>query len=362
MQTRSRRASGTAFALGLLLALATGCGNGQQPIDLDPADEDHFAHAVSHIVIGAEPKRTPAQARKLAYDVYAQLRDGRSFAELAETYSEHESKRAGGFIGFVPTQAPTRFSGAVQALEVGSYSRPVQSPLGYQIILRHSFEEGRDLEQKHMYAVYGFLLPWKGMPGGRLEKEAARREAEKVVAQLRRGETNLLVERERLVGRQPNQRADAFLFLTAYRSNLKDVLDAIRPLKYGEYANPVELPNGFAVVQRRAVLRSIVKHILVSDILAPDRPLEVKRSRDQAVAMAKAAMTELGGSTEKWDEIVKKYTDDDTDERPSGMIGIVQNGDLPPSLEGAVLDTEPGTINPRLVISPRGLHIVWRVK
>ncbi|MDJ0975995.1 MAG: peptidylprolyl isomerase [Planctomycetota bacterium] len=362
MQTRSLRASAPHLLLALLLALGTGCGNGAQPLDLDAAEEDHFSHAVSHIVLTAEPKRTPAQARKLAYDVYAQLKEGRSFAELAETYSEHESKTDGGFIGFVPTQAPTRFSGAVQALEVGTYSRPVQSQLGYQIILRHSFEEGRKLEQKHMYAVYGFLVPWKGFPGGRLEKEEARREVTKVVDQLRRGETNLFVERERLLGRVPNQRADTFLFLTAYRSNLKDVLDAIRKLREGEYADPVELPNGFAVVQRRPVLRAIVKHILVSDILAPERPLDVKRSREQAVAMAKAAMAELGGSTKRWAEVVKKYTDDDTGERPGGMLGIVQNGDLPPSLEAAVLDTKPGTINSRIVASPRGLHILWRVQ
>lgn len=362
MQIRSRRTRRVRLLSWLLLAALAGCGESQEPVELEAAEEDQFAHAVSHILIRADAKRSPAQARKLVYDVYAQLLEGRSFEELAESYSEHESRTEGGFIGFVPTVAPTRFSGAVQALSVGMTSRPVQTRLGYQIIRRHSFEEGRELERKHMYAVYGFLVPWRGLEGGRMEKDDVRRELEQVVAQLRRGETNLLAERVRLVPPAPNQRDDAFLFLTAYRSTLKDVLDAVKTLKVGEYAGPIELPKGYAVVQRRPILRAIVKHILVSDILAPDRPLKVKRSREEASRLVKAAMAELGGSTERWDDVVKKYTDDDTAERPGGMLGIIQNGDLPPGLEAAVLDTEPGTINSRIVASPRGLHIIWRVK
>jgi parvulin-like peptidyl-prolyl isomerase len=34
---------------------------------------------------------------------------------------------------------------------------------------------------------------------------------------------------------------------------------------------------------------------------------------------------------------------------------------MPPAVEDALLATKPGTIHPKVVRSPRGFHVLWRL-
>lgn len=362
MRIKSRRAS--ALLVGALLGCLalSGCGDGSSDSrpGFDPLLEDHDQHAVSHILIRVDKDRTPPAARELAFEVYAQLRGGTAFADLAAQYSDHHSRRDGGFIGFVQTYPKTRFAAVVAAFEPGMVSRPIVTDLGYQIIKRHSYAEGKRLEADKWYAVNGFLIPWKGEKGGVLEKPAALAAAQAALARLRSGKSTLVVERERNAPGTEDPERSAFLFMTPIQKQYEDVLSAIMPLRPGQYSDIVELAKGYAVLQRGTLLRAIVRHILISDTQAPDRPKHVKRAPNASRELVGQALKALEGSPARWLEVLKKYTDDDVRERPGGLLGVVKNGDLPVPLEQAIVDTPVGQVNPRAIRSARGWHILYR--
>lgn len=347
----------------MLTGLIGGCGDEPTShISYHAAYEDQFAHAVSHILIRVTPKRDAAQARKVIYDVYAEMAEGKTFEQLAQTYSEHDSRTMDGFIGFVPTKASTRFSGAVQALQVGQISRPVETKLGYQIIKRHSFEEGRDLEAKFFYAVYGFVVPWKTDKGGTLDKPAAHAACVQALKRLRGGVSTLVEERARLTTVTRGDHADAFIRVATTDSSYAAVVIPLSKVKPGAYADVVELQAGFAVVQRRRLLRGLAKHILISHLRAPARPIQVTRTPEEANLRALAALQMLLDDPSAWDDVLKQFTDDDTHERPGGLLGVVTNGDIGWPLEEALLETKPGSLHPKLVQSNRGFEIIFRIQ
>jgi peptidyl-prolyl cis-trans isomerase C len=78
-----------------------------------------------------------------AIGVIDQLNTGRDFAELAQEFSTGPTGPNGGDLGwFGPDRMVAPFSNAVQALEVGSYSKePVQTQFGWHVIL---LEDTRD--------------------------------------------------------------------------------------------------------------------------------------------------------------------------------------------------------------------------
>jgi len=107
--------------------------------------------SASHILImhtGSERvkpgvTRTKAEALALAEDLYAKLQKGADFAELARKSSDCPSGvEAGGDLGIFPAGRMTpKFSEAVQALEIGEISKPVETPFGYHVIKRQKVEE-----------------------------------------------------------------------------------------------------------------------------------------------------------------------------------------------------------------------------
>lgn len=96
-------------------------------------------------------KHTNTEARQMAEDVIAQLKQGKDFAELAREKSEDTAtKNEGGLYIFSEGEAVKEFSDAASALIPGEYSQtPVQTIYGYHVIKmekkiaagQHSFAE-----------------------------------------------------------------------------------------------------------------------------------------------------------------------------------------------------------------------------
>ena len=78
--------------------------------------------------------------------------------------------------------------------------------------------------------------------------------------------------------------------------------------------------------------------------------------------MAEQCLKQVAPDKSNWNALVQRYTDDDTKERPSGTIGLVGNGDLPVQLERAIVETPIGGVNPEVIESPFGFHVLWRVR
>ena len=81
----------------------------------------------SHILLETEEE---------ALDVIAALNDGADFAELAAERSTGPSGPSGGELGwFGPGQMVPEFDAAVQALEVGTVSEPVETQFGWHVLV-----------------------------------------------------------------------------------------------------------------------------------------------------------------------------------------------------------------------------------
>ena len=95
----------------------------------------------AHILIRVSTKATQAEQNKAKQridSVYRALKDGADFAELAKKVSDDKSTGAAGgqlpyWIG--PNQAFEEFENAAYALQTGEMSQPVQSPVGWHVIL-----------------------------------------------------------------------------------------------------------------------------------------------------------------------------------------------------------------------------------
>ncbi|MBR4840365.1 MAG: peptidylprolyl isomerase [Paludibacteraceae bacterium] len=93
---------------------------------------------VSHILIKTKDQDTVAAYKKIN-DIYAQLKKGGDFAELAKKYSECPSAAQGGRLNYIkPFTTVYPFESMAYNTPVGSYSRPFRSEFGYHILLVNS--------------------------------------------------------------------------------------------------------------------------------------------------------------------------------------------------------------------------------
>lgn len=99
-------------------------------------------------------KHTDAEAKKMAEDAIAQLKQGKDFAELATEKSEDSgTKNDGGTLTFSKTDVVKEFYDAANALKPGEYTqKPVKTKYGYHVIKlekrtpasQESFEQVKD--------------------------------------------------------------------------------------------------------------------------------------------------------------------------------------------------------------------------
>jgi parvulin-like peptidyl-prolyl isomerase len=90
---------------------------------------------ISQILSALGPGSEMLQVREKAQRLYAVLRKGESFEELAAQYSEGPEARRGGSLGFVRLgDMLPQIQNAIQGLSPGQVSEPIASPLGMHII------------------------------------------------------------------------------------------------------------------------------------------------------------------------------------------------------------------------------------
>jgi parvulin-like peptidyl-prolyl isomerase len=90
----------------------------------------------AHILVAKEDK-------DLADELYQRVLDGEDFAALAEEYSIDEASAAdGGDLGFPTYPFVAEFQAALDQLDVGDVSAPVESPFGWHVITVLEVREG----------------------------------------------------------------------------------------------------------------------------------------------------------------------------------------------------------------------------
>lgn len=90
---------------------------------------------VRHILIKTSDLVPDADARARILDIKKQIEKGASFAEMARMYSEDGSASQGGDLGWVsPGDLVPEFEKAMNGLQVGEMSAPVQTTFGWHLI------------------------------------------------------------------------------------------------------------------------------------------------------------------------------------------------------------------------------------
>ena len=117
-----------------------------------------ISYKTAHNPVGKGLRRTRDEARIRAQKIYAELKtDVMDFAKAAAVYSDEKS--SGGQGGSLGTRSPrdflATFSDAAVALEPGSYSAPVETPIGFHIIKRLPVEAG--------FHASHILIQWEGL-------------------------------------------------------------------------------------------------------------------------------------------------------------------------------------------------------
>ncbi|MDY0308727.1 MAG: peptidylprolyl isomerase [Castellaniella sp.] len=88
-----------------------------------------------HILIKTSKVVDDAKARATLESLRTRIAHGESFAELAKRYSEDASAPQGGDLGWLnPGETVPAFEQAMNALQDGQVSEPVQSPFGWHLI------------------------------------------------------------------------------------------------------------------------------------------------------------------------------------------------------------------------------------
>jgi parvulin-like peptidyl-prolyl isomerase len=327
-----------------------------------PREVDHDAFAVSHILVAMKKGRKPFEARALIHQAYKLLVDGQDFATVARGRSEDRSARTGGFLGFLTPQKDTTFAGVVQTLRPGAISPPFQSSIGWQIVKRHSFEEGRALERRWEIPALGIFIGWEGMPEGVAgrTREKAKAMAADVRTKIEKGEMTL-VDAMKLYIPKDKQRADAFIAMVTDNDLTGELYDALKPLKPGQLAGPVETRSGWAILKRGRYLRSLFRHILIQHVRSRGRALGIGRTQEEALKLAKDVLAQALKDRSRWNELVERYSDDARSRMNGGSMGVLYPGSIPPGFEKVVYDMPPDTICPHVVESVFGYHILWKV-
>lgn len=349
-------------------ALLTTCGDSDREVARVAGDwefeEELTAFPISMVLFQKE-RHTGGEAMRLALDAYQEIVGGTRFSDVAARASEDVSSVAGGYIGFIRPDQPTRISGAMQALSIGQLSGPVLSDLGTSILYRHDFEEGRRLEELNRIPAQGmiiqFLTPTTPRPGPDFPpREVAKQIAERYHSRIESGEINIMEAARQYdpVTSAPDGQ------ITPVRKIAPDMVyfEPLSKLEPGELAPVIEGPDAFAVLQRGHFFRGIARHILIAHSEAR-MPVEgAVRTREEAMQRAEEALSKVAKDGSNWNEMVVRYTDDVNSVPLHGSLGCVGNTDLHAALETPLRKMEAGEILDQVIESPQGFHILWRLK
>ena len=203
------------------------------------------------------------------------------------------------------------------------------------------------------------LVAWTGAgaapPSVGRTKEQARARAEEVLARLARGDVFAAVAREMSDDASASMGGDLGAFEPGVMVPVFE--QTVAGMAIGGRSGVVESPFGYHLIERLAVREVHLQHFIVSWRGAERAPSSVKRTRDEARAVAEAARAEVAGGAE-WNEVVARTSDGPARE-DGGELGWMGPAQLMSSLDGPAFALAPGEVS-AVIETPRGFHILRR--
>jgi len=176
-----------------------------------------------------------------------ELKQGRSFEETAQKYSDdEETKYNGGYLGeFIKGKFGGEFDQAVQALAIGETSRVLKSRRGFHIV-KVINKTGDRIEISHIqHSVNWFSVPDLDFRAG--EREKAREKIDRIFSRIKAGEDFYKIAEEESDNPEKSYR-DGFL---EGWSNNWDIMSgsSLTGLQKGDTSSIIETDRGFQIVR-----------------------------------------------------------------------------------------------------------------
>ncbi|TYB32931.1 MAG: peptidylprolyl isomerase, partial [Flexistipes sinusarabici] len=90
---------------------------------------------VSHIILRTGEKAKYENPEKKINEIYKEIKDGKSFEEMAKKYSEDGSAKKGGSLGYIQKgRTVPAFEKVAFSTKVGEISEPFKTKFGYHIL------------------------------------------------------------------------------------------------------------------------------------------------------------------------------------------------------------------------------------
>jgi peptidyl-prolyl cis-trans isomerase SurA len=304
----------------------------------------------------ANVKRTKEEALARAKEVAAKLQaKGADFAALAKAYSDCPSgQQSKGSLGdFRARDMDPAFSKATAKLKIGQTSDVVESKFGYHIIRRDPLDPV--LHAAHI------LIPYKGAMAARPDvartKEQARATAQEILNRYKKGEK--FEDLAKKNSSCPSAEDGGVLPQMPIGRLHPDFEKAALKCKVGEVTDIVETPFGFHIIKRVEPEPTILaKHILIMHNDSMRKPENIKRTKADALALAKDILKKIKNG-EKFGMLAMKYSDCPSKAR-GGELREFSKGTMHPDFEKAALECKPGQVT-GIVETPFGYHIIYRV-
>lgn len=135
--------------------------------------------------------------------------------------------------------------------------------------------------------------------------------------------------------------------------------EAVFAAKVNGITPVVEAPYGFTFARRCKVEKVHTRHILVRYAGAKRAPEDVKRTREEAQALAMEIYGKAKGDGADFEALAREYSEDSSAER-GGDMGEVGRGLFVPPYEEAAFALKPGSISAP-VETVFGFHVIQRL-
>jgi hypothetical protein len=370
VRARGGRSRGALLALASLSAVVLVGVAGPAPRAAYAADEGQVGYR-QILVTWAGAERSAATRTKEAAKARAQTllvhagSPGVDFAVLARTESDDKDTAAkGGFVGlFGPGRLDPTFERSLRAIPEGVIGGPLESPLGFHVVLRLPPAEARAVLEQNSLVLYGALFPLRDLTFGpeySRTKEQALADATKAVDLLRSG-TPIPALPPALHAKPLRKNGwPTVLFRGSTLPAFHAVEEEGARLAVDEVGKPIDTPAGWLVVRRAPFFHARVQHLLVMHLDSLGAPDTIRRPSAEARVRATEALEAFRKDPSAWSAVVAKYSDDPATASRGGDLGWIEPGDRTPEFDAIVARLKPGQTS-GVVETRLGFHVVRRL-
>jgi peptidyl-prolyl cis-trans isomerase SurA len=188
--------------------------------------------------------RTKEEALELCTEVAKRAKGGEDFAELAKEFSDGPSGPRGGELGsWQKGRMIAEFDAAIELLEIGGVSDPVETAFGYHVIMRKKVEM---VSCRHILVMHAESQ--RVPPTVTRTKEEALARAEEALAKAQAGESFETLAAEYSDGPSNTRGGDLGRF--GRGQMVPPFEEAAFGLEIGGISEIVETPFGYHIIQR----------------------------------------------------------------------------------------------------------------